>query len=109
VDRKGAKRPIFEGETPPKKMYPQYWRRYRRHNRNPVKIAQLFNSTTQMIRVEAGSSIPCLGFHWDLSSSLKSVISEAGFYNIIPNIHFYSDKWALFHYFAFCIDGFLLS
>jgi hypothetical protein len=37
VDRKGAKRPIFEGETPPKKMYPQYWRRYRRHNRNPVK------------------------------------------------------------------------
>jgi hypothetical protein len=36
VARKGAKRPIFEGNMPPKKMYPQYWR-YRRHNRNPVK------------------------------------------------------------------------
>jgi hypothetical protein len=33
VARKGAKRPIFEGNMPPKKMYPQYWR----HNRNPVK------------------------------------------------------------------------
>jgi hypothetical protein len=54
-----------------------------------------------MIRVEAGRSIPYLGFHWDLSSSLKSVISEAGFYNIIPNIHFYRDKCTLFHYFAF--------
>jgi hypothetical protein len=40
VDRKGAKRPIFEGETPPKKMYPQYWRRYWRHNRNPVKVSR---------------------------------------------------------------------
>jgi hypothetical protein len=36
VARKGAKRPIFEGNMPPKKKYPQYWRRYRRHNRNPV-------------------------------------------------------------------------
>jgi hypothetical protein len=36
VARKGANRPMFEGGTPLKKMYPQYWRRYRRHNRNPV-------------------------------------------------------------------------
>jgi hypothetical protein len=42
VARKGANRPIFEGETPPKKMYPQYWRRYRRHNRNPVNILKNF-------------------------------------------------------------------
>jgi hypothetical protein len=38
VARKGAKRPIFEGNMPPKKTYPQYWRRYRPHNRNPVLI-----------------------------------------------------------------------
>jgi hypothetical protein len=42
VARKGANRPIFEGETPPKKMYPQYWRWYRRHNRNPVKLVACF-------------------------------------------------------------------
>jgi hypothetical protein len=36
VAKKGAKRPIFEGNMPPKKMYPQYWRQYWRHNRNPV-------------------------------------------------------------------------
>jgi hypothetical protein len=41
-----------------------------------------------MILVEAGSLIPYLGFQWDLSSSLKIVISEAGLYNIIPNISF---------------------
>jgi hypothetical protein len=41
-----------------------------------------------MIQIEAGSSIPYLGFHWDLSSSLKSMISEAGLCNIIPNISF---------------------
>jgi hypothetical protein len=40
VARKGANRPIFEGEMPPKKMYPQYWRRYWRHNRNPVKSTE---------------------------------------------------------------------
>jgi hypothetical protein len=38
VARKGAKRPMFEGNMPPKKMYPQYWRQYWRHNRNPVKV-----------------------------------------------------------------------
>jgi hypothetical protein len=54
-----------------------------------------------MIRVEAGSLIPYLDSHSELSSSLKSVISEAGFYNIIPNIPFYRDKCALFQYFAF--------
>jgi hypothetical protein len=41
VARKGANRPIFEGGTPPKKMYSQYWRRYRRHNRNPVKTVRI--------------------------------------------------------------------
>jgi hypothetical protein len=41
VARKGEKRPIFEGNMPPKKMYPQYWRRYRRHNRNPDKKRNL--------------------------------------------------------------------
>jgi hypothetical protein len=39
-----------------------------------------------MILVEVVSSIPYLGFHWDLSSSLKSLMSEAGLYSIIPNI-----------------------
>jgi hypothetical protein len=41
-----------------------------------------------MIRVEAGSLIPYLGFHWDLSSSAKSLFSEADLYNILPNISF---------------------
>jgi hypothetical protein len=36
VAKKGAKCPIFEGNMPPKKMYPQKWRQYWRHNRNPV-------------------------------------------------------------------------
>jgi hypothetical protein len=37
VAKKGAKGPIFEGNMPPKKMYPQKWCQYWRHNRNPVK------------------------------------------------------------------------
>jgi hypothetical protein len=57
--------------------------------------------STRMIRIEADSSIPYLGFHWDLSSSLKSVFSEAGLYNIIPNIPFYRNKCALFSIFCF--------
>jgi hypothetical protein len=54
-----------------------------------------------MTRIEAGSSIPYLGFHWDLSSSLKSVSSEAGLYNIIPNISFtaISARYFIFCYF----------
>jgi hypothetical protein len=56
-----------------------------------------------MIRVEPGSSNPYLDFHWDLSSSLESVSSEAGFYNIIPDISFYRDKCALFCYLAVLI------
>jgi hypothetical protein len=35
-----------------------------------------------MIRIEAGSSIPYLGFHWDHSSSVKSVISKAELFKI---------------------------
>jgi hypothetical protein len=56
-----------------------------------------------MIRIEAGSSIPYLDFHWDLSSSLKIVISEVGLYNIIPNIRSYPDKCVLFSIFCFLI------
>jgi hypothetical protein len=41
-----------------------------------------------MMRIEVGSLIPYLGFLWDPSLPLKSVISEAGWYNIIPNISF---------------------
>jgi hypothetical protein len=37
VAKKGAICPIFEGDMPPKKTYPQNWRQYWRHNRNPVK------------------------------------------------------------------------
>jgi hypothetical protein len=54
-----------------------------------------------MIRVEAGSLITYLGFLWDLSLSRISVISEVGFYNIIPNIPSYHNKYAVFQYFAF--------
>jgi hypothetical protein len=63
VARKGAKRPIFEGNMPPKKMYPQYWRRYRRHNRNPVN----------RIPVMAPILAPLLGVHfWGEYISLKN-------------------------------------
>jgi hypothetical protein len=41
-----------------------------------------------MICIEVGSSIPYLDLHSELSSSTKSLISEAGLYNIIPNISF---------------------
>jgi hypothetical protein len=37
VLEKGAKGPIFEGNMLPQKIYPQNWRQYWRHNRNPVK------------------------------------------------------------------------
>jgi intein/homing endonuclease len=30
--------PFLREKRPLKKMYPQYWRRYRRHNRNPVNL-----------------------------------------------------------------------
>jgi hypothetical protein len=54
-----------------------------------LKIALIFlTASTRMIRIEVGSLIPYLGSHSELSSSLKSVISEAGLYNIIPNISF---------------------
>jgi hypothetical protein len=66
-----------------------------------LKLPKLSTASTRMIRIEAGSSSPYLGFHWDLSSSLKSVISETGLYNIIPNIPFYRDKCALFSIFCF--------
>jgi hypothetical protein len=36
VAKKGAKGPIFEGETPLLKSDPKSWRQYWRHNRNPV-------------------------------------------------------------------------
>jgi hypothetical protein len=54
-----------------------------------------------MIRIEAGSSIPYLGFLWDLSVSLKSLISEAGFYNIIPIIPFTAISERCFIFFLF--------
>jgi hypothetical protein len=57
--------------------------------------------STRMIRVEAGSLIPYLVRSWDHSSCAKSLISEAGLYNIIPNITFYRDKSALFSIFCF--------
>jgi hypothetical protein len=44
VAKKRAKRPIFEGDMPPQKMYPENWRQYWRHNRNPVKaLTAAFN------------------------------------------------------------------
>jgi hypothetical protein len=47
-----------------------------------LKLIKFSTASTQTIRVEAGRSIPYLGFRWDLSSSVKSLISEAGLYNI---------------------------
>jgi hypothetical protein len=41
-----------------------------------------------MIRSQAGSSIPYLGSQLELSSSLKSLISDVGLYNNLPNIPF---------------------
>jgi hypothetical protein len=36
VAKKGAKRPIFEGNTPQKKMYPQKWPLYDGHSMKAV-------------------------------------------------------------------------
>jgi hypothetical protein len=66
-----------------------------------LKLLKFSTASTRMIRIEAGSSIPYLGFHWDLSSSLKSVISEAGLYNIIPNIPFYCKSARCFNILLF--------
>jgi hypothetical protein len=52
VARKGAKRPIFEGNMPPKKVYPQYWRQYWRHNRNPVKRASVSSLLCPVLDLE---------------------------------------------------------
>jgi hypothetical protein len=54
-----------------------------------------------MILVEAGSSIPYLGFHWDLSSSLKSMIGEAVCTHRKEFFLFSLHKCAIFQYFAF--------
>jgi hypothetical protein len=54
-----------------------------------------------MIRVEVGSSSSYLGFHLELSSSLKSLISEAGLVQYYFKYSFYRDKCALFHYVPF--------
>jgi hypothetical protein len=54
-----------------------------------LKLPKFSTASTRMIRIEVvRSSIPYLDWNWDHSSSLKSVISEAGLYNIIPNISF---------------------
>jgi hypothetical protein len=47
-----------------------------------------------------GSSNPEVDLHSELSSSLKSMVSEAGLYRISLNIPFNRDKCELFHYFA---------
>jgi hypothetical protein len=70
VARKGANRPIFEGETSPKKMYPQYWRRYRRHNRNPVK--QIIDKDN--IEVDNERDSPRVSFE---ATVMAAVIAEA--------------------------------
>jgi hypothetical protein len=54
-----------------------------------------------MIRIEAGSSIPYLVWSWDYSLSVKSNISEAGLYNIIPNISFTAISARCFIFFLF--------
>jgi hypothetical protein len=42
LSKKGAKGPILR-EICPRKMYPQKWRQYWRHNRNPVKRGPIVN------------------------------------------------------------------
>jgi hypothetical protein len=64
-----------------------------------LQIAQLSTASTRTILIEAVSSIPYLVRNWDLSSSVKSKISEAGLYNIVPNFLFYHNKCALFRCF----------
>jgi hypothetical protein len=51
-----------------------------------LKLPKFSTASTRIIRIEAGSSTPYLGFHLDLPPSYKSVIIEAGLYRIIPNI-----------------------
>jgi hypothetical protein len=66
-----------------------------------LKLLKFSTDSTRMIRVKAGSSIPYLVRSWDHSLCTKSLISEVGLYNIVPNITFYRDKCALFSIFCF--------
>jgi hypothetical protein len=70
-----------------------------------LKFHQIFNWLNLMILIEVGSSIPYLGFHSELSSSLKRLISEAGWYNKLPKIPFTVISARYFNILLFWIDG----
>jgi hypothetical protein len=71
---------------PPKKMYPPYWRRYRRHYRNPVKGTheeglvlhpdKLDNQLCLDVYVDA--SFAC-GWGTELGTNPDSVKSRTGY------------------------------
>jgi hypothetical protein len=73
-----------------------------------LKLPKFSTGSTQMIYNEVGNSIPYIGIRSELSSSHKRLISEAGLYNIGPNIHFYCKSARCFNIFLFWIDGCLL-
>jgi hypothetical protein len=65
-----------------------------------LKSPKFSTASTEMIRIEVGSSIPYIGFHSELSSSLKSLISEPGFTRRKVFL-LYRDRCAIFQYFDF--------
>ena len=65
-----------------------------------LKSPKFSTASTEMIRIEVGSSIPYIGFHSELSSFLKSVISEPGFTRRKVFL-LYRDRCAIFQYFDF--------
>jgi hypothetical protein len=66
-----------------------------------LKSPKFSTASTEMIRIEVGSSIPYIGFHSELSSSLKSLISEPGCTHRKEIFLFSLQKCAIFQYFAF--------
>jgi hypothetical protein len=118
VARKGAKCPIFEGETPPKKMYPQYWRRYRRHNRNPVNsfhaIGEQFSAYFLLVknsRKKSKNKWPILG-QWrrKKNASTQNILPTDG--DSIPGLFhrtspgFTTAPQVKLHEFLYCINIF---
>jgi hypothetical protein len=71
--RKGAKRPIFEGNMPPKKMYPQNWRQYWRHNRNPVKRGPIITGYVGHIFPKIGVQILTLYTYYHTLSPVQQI------------------------------------
>jgi hypothetical protein len=84
VAEKGGKGPIFEANMLPQKMYPQNWRQYWRHNRNPVKdiiadlvVSKSSNDPTLKAGTDSKAKFLELPFKWKDNTLLYHTILSA--------------------------------